>query len=359
MEKLSSTRVLKAQSAKRMISIRHQQGAALLLALLLVVIVGLSIFVAQLSPAAAKFAIEQRTQAALAQAKEALIGRAAADNNRPGSLPCPDTDNDGFENGVAGNCTAYIGRLPYKTLRLDALRDGNGELLWYAMSSALRDNTAAQPINTLTVTGLSLDAQANMAAILFAPGQPLSGQNGRPGNNRSDYLDGTNAITANAFVSGPQSDTFNDSVLGIGRDELFRTVAKRVLAEIGGPDVSGAPANSPPDFGLRRYHADNGNIFPDADTDNDGWSNPGAMTGKLPWRNMTLPATPTPPPASPLNPSVFEATAEGWLTANGWLPLVNYSILTVPTYQATLTLNGVSITVKPCAPLPLSQPCPQ
>ena len=28
--------------------------------------------------------------------KEALIGRAAADINRPGSLPCPDVNDDGI-----------------------------------------------------------------------------------------------------------------------------------------------------------------------------------------------------------------------------------------------------------------------
>jgi len=38
---------------------------------------------------------ENRTRNALEQARQALIGRAVADATRPGSLPCPDTNDDG------------------------------------------------------------------------------------------------------------------------------------------------------------------------------------------------------------------------------------------------------------------------
>lgn len=294
----------------------------------------------------------------MAQARDALIGRAVADDNRPGSLPCPDTDNDGAENSIAGNCSSYIGRLPYRTLRIDKPVDGSGETLWYALSPALRDNPAASPINHQTSTGLTLDGRTEIAAIVFAPGPPLAAQNGRPSNTRSDYLDETNASTANAFVSGPTSPTFNDQTLGITREELFRAVAMRVLGEIRGPDDGGGNG-TPPSYGLRRYYADNG-TFPDADSDllmPDGWSNLNATNGKLPWRNMTSPATPTPPPVTlPANPSVFEATAEGWLTANNWLPLIGYEKISGPGDLVRLTLAGVSITVKPCTP-PV-QPCP-
>lgn len=336
--------------------LRRQRGAALLLALLLAVLIGLNYFISRLSPTAARLSNEQRTLTALAQAREALIGRAVADNNRPGSLPCPDTDNDGAENSVAGNCSDYIGRLPYKTLRIDNPVDGRGETLWYVLSSALRDHAAAQPINSQTPTGLTLDGRPEIAAIVYSPGLPLAGQAGRPSNTRSDYLDGTNAATANAFISTPVSATFNDQALGITREELFRAVAMRVLAEIRGPDDSGGDG-TPPSYGLRRYYADNG-VFPDADNDAtaDGWSNAGAMSGKLPWRNMTLPATATPPPVVMTNPSVFEPTAEGWLTNNNWLSLVGYEKISIPSDLVRLTLAGASINVKPCTP-PV-QPCP-
>lgn len=326
------------------------------MSLLLVVMVGLSYFVSRLSPTAARLDTERRTFTALAQARDGLIGRAVADNNRPGSLPCPDTDNDGMENSVAGNCSSYIGRFPYKTLRLDKLVDGSGETLWYTLSAALRDNSSAEPINSQTPTNLKLDGRTEIAAIVFAPGAPLDSQTGRPSNARSDYLDGANATTANEFISTPASATFNDLAFGVTRDELFRAVAMRVLAEARGPDDSGGDGN-PPSYGLRRYYNDNG-VFPDADSDAtpDGWSNPGATNGKLPWRNMTSPATPTPPPTVPANPSVFEATAEGWLTNNNWLSLIGYEKISVPSDLVRLTLAGASINVKPCTP-PL-QPCP-
>lgn len=336
---------------------RQQSGAALMLALLLGVMIVLSYFVSRLSPTAAKLSTEQRTFAAMAQAREALIGRAVADDNRPGSLPCPDTDNDGVENPFTGtHCPNYIGRLPYKTLRIDKPVDGSGETLWYALSSSFRDHPNAQPINPQNPTGLTLDGRVEIVAIIFAPGPPLATQTGRPSNTRSDYLDGTNASDPNSFVSTPVSPTFNDRTLGITRDELFRAVAMRILAEVRGPDDSGGDGN-PPSYGLRRYYADNG-VFPDADSDAtpDGWSNLGATNGKLPWRNMTSPATPTPPPTVPANPSVFEATAEGWLTNNNWLSLIGYEKINVPSDLVRLTLAGASINVKPCTP-PI-QPCP-
>lgn len=354
MEKLSSNALRQNRFSRG--SAYYQRGAALLLALLLAVLIGLNLFISQISPTEARLSKEQRTITALAQAREALIGRAVADNNRPGSLPCPDTDNDGVENATVGNCTNYIGRLPYKTLRISNPIDGDGETLWYVLSSALRDNSAAEPINSMTPTGLMLDGRTEIAAIVFSPGPPLTSQVGRPSNNRSDYLDGTNASTTNTFISSPASPIFNDQALGITRDELFRAVVMRVLAEIRGPDVSGGDG-TPPSYGLRRYYADNGN-FPDADNDPiaDGWSNPGALVGKLPWRNMTSPATATPPPSVAANPSLLEAAAEGWLTNNNWLSLVGYEIINVPSIQIRLTLGGTSISVKPCTP-PV-QPCP-
>jgi hypothetical protein len=63
------------------------------------------------------------SQDVLIQAKEALIARAVTDDptSRPGSLPCPDTDDDGSAELFVGNaCPSYIGRLPWRTLGLPA-----------------------------------------------------------------------------------------------------------------------------------------------------------------------------------------------------------------------------------------------
>ena len=54
---------------------------------------------------------------ALEQARDALVSYAVGHTFRPGSMPCPDTDDDGvMESFVAGECPSYIGRLPWRTL---------------------------------------------------------------------------------------------------------------------------------------------------------------------------------------------------------------------------------------------------
>lgn len=74
----------------------HRQRGAALFALLALSLFGI---VAYLSVAAgqgprAPQASEARLQNTLARAREALIARAAGDDNRPGSLPCPDLLTD-------------------------------------------------------------------------------------------------------------------------------------------------------------------------------------------------------------------------------------------------------------------------
>ncbi len=59
---------------------------------------------------------------------------------RPGDLPCPDRDNDGDADAVPICNGAALGRLPWKTLGLPDLRDGDGERLWYAVSSSFKNN---------------------------------------------------------------------------------------------------------------------------------------------------------------------------------------------------------------------------
>ena len=102
-----------------------------------------------------------QTDAALGQAKEALIGWSAARTPtagsptiRPGELPCPDKNNDGMDND--GGCSAGdIGRIPWKTLGIQEPRDGYGETLWYAVAGPFR----YKPTNPGTITS---DSQRNI-----------------------------------------------------------------------------------------------------------------------------------------------------------------------------------------------------
>lgn len=186
---------------------------------------------------------ETAMQLALAQAKEALIARAVVDDNRPGSLPCPDlmTNSNGLNNhpgdGKADmftltQCPSYVGWLPWVTLDLAEAADDSGTRLWYALAPGLRDDDSAHPINSETATGLWLDGATNIAAIIIASRAPLAGQL-RPGNNPRDYLERANSqADQRHYVSGPAGDDFNDRMLAITRHELMAAVEKRIAGEL-------------------------------------------------------------------------------------------------------------------------------
>jgi hypothetical protein len=196
------------------------------------------------------------TNAALGQAKEALIARAVADANRPGSLPCPDADGDGDAELFSGNdCPKYIGRLPWQTLGLPDLRDAEGERLWYVLSPSHRDHPTAQPINSDTAGMINVVGGApatDVVAVVIAPGRALT-RAGAAGSQRRDcpancnnpvnYLDVAggvdNAVWAPVagvatLSSAAESNSFNDRVVPITRDEIMRLVERRAGRELGG-----------------------------------------------------------------------------------------------------------------------------
>jgi len=225
-----------------------RQGGQILVAIALIISVttGVALYTF-LSPSARHIEEQKITAKALAAARDALIGRAASDDNRPGSLPCPDrvtnipgtnVPNDGIADLLSGNeCPSYVGRLPWRTLDLPDLRDGSGERLWYALSRAFRDDDSAQPINSNTVGTLSVSGSVtanNVIAIVFAPGAVVGSQV-RDGSNAQDvanYLEGGNqASGTTAFVAAARSATFNDQLLAIGADALLPVVEARVARE--------------------------------------------------------------------------------------------------------------------------------
>jgi len=197
------------------------------------------------------------TNASFAQAKEALIARAVADDNRPGSLPCPDTDDDGVAELFAGNqCPSYIGRLPWRTLDVPDLRDAEGERLWYVLSRTHRDHAAAEPINSNTVGEIAVNGatpSSAVLAVLIAPGRPLI-RAGAPDmqardcpancNSAINYLDVAGGIDNATWVpvggvvnvvTAPESDSFNDRLLAIHSDDIMPLVEKRAAREIALP----------------------------------------------------------------------------------------------------------------------------
>ena len=126
-------------------AITNQRGAALIVMLVIMVMGIAAALVNSLSITALKTAHQEKTAAALAEAKEALISYALSSENaggataRPGNFPCPDTDvpsptNPNYGIGESSCAAGAIGRLPWKTLGLPELLDEEGEPLWYALS---------------------------------------------------------------------------------------------------------------------------------------------------------------------------------------------------------------------------------
>jgi hypothetical protein len=203
-----------------------------------------------------------QTDAALGQAKEALIGWSAARTPtagsptiRPGELPCPDKNNDGMDND--GGCSAGdIGRIPWKTLGIQEPRDGYGETLWYAVAGPFRYKPqnpgpiTSDSLGNITVYQGSTIQTSQAIAVLFAPGPPLgsqargaattacstTGTTIQQQNCAANYLEstggGNNAQTGGPFIQAAASGTFNDRVLAITNADLMPLVEQRVAREM-------------------------------------------------------------------------------------------------------------------------------
>ncbi len=229
----------------------RQRGLALLILLAIVGMAVIFAVVAGLTKSTGDLARarDQKTYAALAQAKEALIADAVADNNRPGSLPCPDLNNDGLTDaysgtecpGYVGGSNVYLGRLPWRSLGLPDLRDSSGERLWYAVSRDWAKNPSCLPncplnsdtLGQLTITGIA--PVSNAVAIIFAPGAVLGAQprDAANQNTASNYLEGENANGNNSiFTTQASSTTFNDKLLAITNGDLMPAVERRVAREM-------------------------------------------------------------------------------------------------------------------------------
>jgi hypothetical protein len=194
-------------------AIPRQRGAALLLALLAIVLALASVGALALTAAGAAAGRERATNRALAQARDALIAFAADRpidaRVGPGYLPCPDLDDDGWAEPTCGSLSGHLGqaerlgRMPWKTLGLPDLRDGDGERLWYAVSSrhkgllncaASRECIEMTPegaLGTISVRDASATllqdgtladpaaaARGGAAAVVIAPGAPLVRRDG-------------------------------------------------------------------------------------------------------------------------------------------------------------------------------------
>ncbi len=292
-------------------SIRHRQrGAALLLIMLGVIAATATVLLLNLSRDDLRTRQFKQTQSTLAVAREALIDYALLNPDynpgEPFSLPCPDIDaGGGFADGEAHTtaCGAagvsMIGRLPWRTLGLPALKDVSSACLWYVVSGTWKNagSATAAMINNDSNGQLQLydieraaisegvAADDRPIAMVIAPMQALatqtrpgalSGAECVPGANARQYLDadagsGISNATLNgavdgvdvlAVVTGARAD-HNDRIVTVSRSDIERRLINRA------------------DF---RDNMRSLGLAAAACIANYGASNPGGVTDKrLPW----------------------------------------------------------------------------
>ena len=273
------------------------------------------------------------TRQALVQAKDALIGYSVGRSNlsMPGAFPCPDTDNDGDADSCGASTS--IGRLPWKTLGMSDLRDGDGECLWYVVSPiflntihisargtsqpALNSDTAGS-ITIYNDQAMALPSPAAMViAAIIAPSSPLNSQSrvnlGSTvcGGNMTatNYLDvsmGINNATANrdgnnlSLIMGAGSSSFNDQLIYVAQEDLYKPLRKRVVKEMIGKTLPKAPYTQ-----LYQYYIKKGE-YPCPSATVDGAKDCNNYAGYVPYLDVDL-------------VKYYE-----WLVNNKWFSLTSY-----------------------------------
>jgi len=242
------------------IPIRQSRGGALLSAMLLLMAFAVLATSGHLA-SRTKLRGSEHTVAALAQARDALIGYAFSypelnhDGQAIGYLPCPDKTNSGSVSLGACNARDHgaFGRFPYRTLGLPILRDAHGQCLWYAVAGSVKHNPKPLSLNwdspgqfrIVSPSGHAISGEEyDVIAVILAPGTALPGQIRPPastsaqrcpgGANASDdlpiFLDSSyvSDISGNLDIVHGEPDTgFNDIAAWITVDQLFGTLRRR------------------------------------------------------------------------------------------------------------------------------------
>ena len=248
-----------------------QSGAALIVLMLVIVLSLVTLLTFRSERRGPELEAQRKTALALAQAKEALLGRAASHRTsgsppepRPGILPCPDSGIDGIAEDMC-NSNA-LGRLPWRTLGLPDLGDGAYGRLWYKLSKNFQGT--GSKVNTTTAGTLTIGGAGPMfAAIVFAPGAPLDGQvrDTAHYNDFLAYLEGYTNVTDTDF-NNASAQPINDRYITILPSEI-----KNVIVPIVAEDVRISLNSYPPP--LLSYPASYSALTPSPWLTTNGWIN--------------------------------------------------------------------------------------
>ncbi len=257
---------------------KKQKGIALLV---LVVVLALTIsiyYFSNISIAKIQADKLQKTQLALKQAKQHLLGYAVSrvdltvpspQPGRFGYLPCPSNDN--ATEGVSdGTCELKhensLGWLPWKSLGVSPIKDGNGSCLLYAVSGDYKvapttdmlnedTNGMFQIVDEMGVPVQGITPPDRLVAVIFSAGDALTGQNrvfqddtqcGNDDDNYSAYLESLevspgDVVDNSALATGIADDVYrivqaatainkaiiNDQFITISRDEVWSAITAR------------------------------------------------------------------------------------------------------------------------------------
>lgn len=248
---------------------QNEAGAAMMILITLMALMATYYVVRGLNQNSAEVAAErnQRTLQSMQEAKAALIAYAASqawnpdssqpENDQPGSLPCPGSDeNQTTLIACDASSSTRIGWFPWKKVGTSKLQDSSGTALWYALSANFRKASGTTVINSDTVGDLQIyndqystatPTQSAIVAVIIAPGPTVAGQN-RFNNTTSDYLECRNKQLADAFSTSPppagagsscvhdsttlSSDIFNDQLITITQADIMAVVEPAVAARI-------------------------------------------------------------------------------------------------------------------------------
>ncbi len=212
---------------------------------------------------------DKKTASVLAEAKAALIGYSVSSSTMSGRLPNPDMHTgftlEGDQSGSVGAVdSSLIGKLPWRSLGLLPLKDGDGECVWYIISGRFKANPPTSSLNWDTQGQIDLiDGGGNtlaigLVALVASPGSVLGVQDRGlldaslvqcAGNyDARNYLDAyelTNAVMGEVnYFSGSTNNSrspnannksfvlainanYNDRFLYITADEIFQPIIRR------------------------------------------------------------------------------------------------------------------------------------
>lgn len=211
---------------------QRQRGAAFLVLVLMIGIIGTALIVSAGTSSNDKLGAAENTAKALATAHDALIAFAVSvpDSARLGDLPCPATD---YATGIAAaSCNTPAlrqGYLPWSTLGLPRLLDGSGAPLLYAVSNVFKNSPRTGTLNSDTSGEFSVDGE-NAIAVVFAPGPPIGTQNRNAGTfSLSNFLELGNADGNTSFQNSAESATINDRLIWITPKAFFPPMEMRAM----------------------------------------------------------------------------------------------------------------------------------